>query len=216
MALRRTVLKILILISTGYALVRMLHWTIGFTYFTQLSNLYVAVVVLIQLLDGKKHCVLKYSAAGSIFITFLIYLLVLAPAMPGGMIAAYRQDHYASLCLHLITPALTVADFFLHDTGYQWEKKHIFSAVIPPVVYLCFILLLGGFGFRWGRGSMTGPYAFLNYAAPAGWLGFRPETASYTTLGIGVFYCIMILVLLFLLVGGLFLALAKRRSIRFS
>lgn len=212
MAFRRTVLKILILFSTGYAILRMLHWAIGFTYFTQLSNLFAAAVVLIQLLGRKNRCLLKYSATVSIFMTFLIYLLVLAPAMPGGFFAAYRQDHYASLCLHVITPVLTIADFLLHDTDYAWEKKHIFYAILPPVGYLIFILLLGGFGFRWGMGNMTGPYLFLNYGAPAGWFGFRPETANYTTLGIGVFYCILVLVALFLLAGWLFLALAKRRK----
>jgi hypothetical protein len=41
-----------------------------------------------------------------------------------------------------------------------------------------------------------------------------PETASYTTLGIGVFYCIIVLLLLVLLIGWLFLALAKKTARR--
>ena len=206
---RRNILKILILLSTGYAIIRMLHWRIGFTFFTQLSNLYAAAVVLLQLVSGKRHRVLKYSAAVSIFITFLVYLLVLAPMMPGGILAAYRQDHYASLCLHIFTPILTIADFFLNDTGGVWERKHILSALLPPCAYLFFILVLGKLGVRWGAGNMSAPYLFLNYAAPAGWFGFMPETANYTTLGIGVFYCILAMILLFVLVAWLFLTAAK-------
>ena len=206
---RRNILKILILLSIGYAVIRMLHWPIGFTFFTQLSNLYVAVVVLLQLVSGKRLRVLKYSAAVSIFVTFLIYLLVLAPMMPGGFLAAYRQDHYASLCLHIITPVLTIADFFLNDVGGCWERKHILSALLPPCAYLIFILVLGKLGVRWGAGNMTAPYLFLNYAAPAGWFGFMPETANYTTLGIGVFYCVLAMFLLFVLAAWLFLAAAK-------
>ena len=56
----------MILLSTGYAVIIMLHWPIGFTFFTLLSNIYVAAVVLLQLLSGgRKYRVLKYSAAVS-------------------------------------------------------------------------------------------------------------------------------------------------------
>ena len=206
---RRSILKILILLSTGYAIVRMLHWPIGFTFFTQLSNIYAAAVVLLQLVSGKKNRILKYSAAVSIFVTFLVYLLILAPMMPGGFLAAYRQDHYASLCLHIITPVLTIADFFLNDAGGLWERKHVWSALLPPCAYLFFILVLGKIGVRWGAGNMTAPYLFLNYSAPASWFGFMPETANYTTLGIGVFYCIIAMFLLFVLAAWLFLAATK-------
>ncbi|MBR0393357.1 MAG: Pr6Pr family membrane protein [Oscillospiraceae bacterium] len=207
---RRNILKILILLSTGYAVAIMMHWPIAFTFFTLLSNIYVAAVVLMQLLSGgRKYRVLKYSAAVSICITFLVYLFVLAPMMPGGILAGYRQDHYSSLCLHLITPALTIADFFLNDADGVWEKKHVFAALIPPALYLVFILVLGKLGVRWGAGRMIAPYLFLNYEAPAGWFGFIPQTANYTTLGIGVFYCILALLLLFTLIAWLFLSIAR-------
>ena len=60
---RRSILKILILLSTGYAVIIMLHWPIGFTFFTLLSNIYVAAVVLMQLLSGGgKYRVLMVGA----------------------------------------------------------------------------------------------------------------------------------------------------------
>ena len=206
-----------ILLSTGYAFAMLLHWPIGFTFFTQLSNLFTALVVLCQLLLpgwAERLKPWKYMAAVSILLTFLVYLTVLAPIMPGGILAAYRQDHWASLCMHLITPFLTIADFLLHDTDYPWRGRHVFLAAIPPFSWLLFIFVLGGLGLRWGMGNMSAPYPFLNYAAPAGWFGWMPETASYTTLGIGVFYAILAMIPLVLLLGLLLLrcAMAVRRA----
>lgn len=212
--MKRTILKYLILLSTGYAFLRLLHWPIGFTFFTQLSNLYVALTVLFQLIlpDNKLLRPVKYTAVVSIFITFLIYLLILAPMMPGGLSAAYRQDHYASLCLHILTPALSIADFFLNDTDYPWKKRHILYAAVPPVVYFVFILILGKMGVRWGTGNMAAPYLFLNYSAPAGWFGWMPENAGYTTMGIGVFYAVLAMLLLFLAVGAVILRITRSLS----
>ena len=210
------ILRAAILLSTLYAVLMMLHWPIGFTYFTLLSNLFAAAVVLLQLLRGGTGALRlwKYLASVSITLTFLVYLLLLAPRMPGGFLAAYRQDHCASLCLHLITPLLTLADFLLHDTDYPWRRRHVLLSLIPPFAWLLMILLLGQLGLRWGDGSMTAPYPFLNYAAPAGWFGYRPETAGFTTLGIGVFYAVLLMIPLVLLLGALLLAAARRERVR--
>ncbi len=202
-------LRVLILLSTGYATVMMLHWPIGFTFFTQLSNLFVAAVVLAQLLTRDRVPALrlwKYAATVSITLTFLVYLLALAPMVPGGIVSAYAQDHCASFCLHLVTPLLTLADFLLHDRDFPWKKRHVLLSALPPFAWLLMILLLGRLGLRWGPGGvMAAPYPFLNYAAPAGWFGFLPETAGYTTMGIGVFYAIGLLIPLVLLLGALLL-----------
>lgn len=206
-------LRIGILMSTSYAILMLLHWPIGFTFFTQLSNVFTAIVVLLQLLSPpQKQRALrfwKYMAAVSIFLTFLVYLLVLGPIMPGGILAAYRQDHWASLCLHLITPILTITDFLLHDTDYPWRRGHALYAALPPALWLLFIFLLSALGLRWGRGDMTAPYPFLNYGAPAGWFGWMPETAGYTTLGIGVVYAIALMIPVVLLLARLLLAAAR-------
>lgn len=207
--------KALILLSTLYAMARMWHWTIGFTFFTQLSNLFTALVAAIQLYQGLRGrerralTVVKFTATVSICVTFLVYLLVLAPMTPGGIIAAYRQDGWASLCLHLITPVLALTDFLLNDARRQWRFRHVLAATLPPSGYFLFVLLLGALGVRWHSG-MSAPYPFLNYAAPCGWFGFRPDTVGGTTLGIGVFYVMLILLGLFLLVGTLLARLSRR------
>lgn len=195
--------KLAVVISTGYAFFWLAHWPLGFTFFTQLSNLYAALIVL---------AVLKYTASVSIFVTFLIYLTILAPLMPGGIMAAYTQDHWASLCLHVITPAAGIIDFFLNDAPEgRWRKVHIALALIPPVMWLAFILVLGAVGILWH--GMAAPYPFLNYLAPAGWFGWQPSTAGAATMGVGVFYAILAMIALFGLVGGIIFVIAQRISV---
>ena len=62
MNFKRIAFKISVLISTAYAVIMLLHWPIGFTFFTQLSNIYAAAVVLLQQISRKKYPLLKYSA----------------------------------------------------------------------------------------------------------------------------------------------------------
>ncbi len=202
------ILKTGIIISTIYALWRLWHWKIGFTYFTQLSNIFVAVIVLLQMITrSPRLCPLKFAATVSILVTFLVFLLVLAPMDPGGLPAAYGQDHCASLCLHLITPVLAIIDFFVSDRDYPWERKHVLYSLVPPLAYFAFILALGALGFCWK--GMTAPYHFLNYGAPCGWFGYMPETAGIYTTGVGVFYVILAMILAILALGALLLLLMK-------
>jgi hypothetical protein len=206
------------LIVTVYATICMLHWPIGFTFFTQLSNLFAAGVAAFQLaLDGKcqgkaARCLhtLKYMSALSIFVTFLVFLTALSTVDPNGIVAAYLQDHGASLCMHLINPTLVVADFYLHDARTPYSRKHILYGLVPLGLYLLFVLAAGALGLRWPR-EMGAPYPFLNYLAPAGWFGFRPDTFSQTTFGIGVFYTILVMLLLCMILSALQWKLAALR-----
>ena len=204
--------KILILVSTAYAVVNLLHWPIGFTFFTQLSNLFLAAVVLLQLLVPKARFLpgLKFSAAASILVTFLVFLTVLGPVMPGGLPAAYAQDHGASFCLHLLNPALAFFDFFRSDALYPYGKRHARLALVPPFVYFLCILALGRLGLRW-RGDMLAPYPFLDYGSPAGWFGFAAGGDRLWPLQIGAFYAVLVLLLLFYAAARVLLILARRR-----
>ena len=204
--------KLLILASTAYAIVNLLHWPIGFSFFTQLSNLFLAAVVLLQLLLPRARLLsgLKFSAVVSIFVTFLVFLTVLGPVIPGGLPAAYAQDHGASFCLHLLNPALAFFDFFRNDALFPYARRHAALALVPPSAYFLLILALGRLGLRW-RGGMLAPYPFLDYGSPAGWFGFVTDGAGPLPLQIGVFYAMLILLLLFYAVSFVLLFLARHR-----
>ena len=201
--------KLIILLSTGYAILMLLHWPLGFTFFTQLSNLYVAVIVLLQMITTKKLFVWKYTAVVSIMITFLVYLFVLAPVIPGGIIAAYAQDHWASLCLHVITPLASLVDFALNDAPEgTLRSKHIILCTLPPLIWYIFILALGRMGIRW-HGTVA-PYPFLNYEAAAGWFGWNLRVDGDGSVGIGVAYALILMLGLVLGVGFALYEAARR------
>lgn len=206
--------KLLILLSTAYAVVNLLHWPIGFTFFTQLSNLFLAAVVLLQLLAPRLRLLpgLKFSAVLSILVTFLVFLTVLGPVVPGGLIAAYAQDHGASFCLHLLNPALAMFDFFRNDALFPYEKRHALLALLPPFAYFLGILALGQLGLRWGPTGMMAPYPFLDYGSPAGWFGLVVGGSRYFPIQIGVFYAVLALLLLFYATAHVLLSLARRRQ----
>ena len=63
-------------------------------------------------------------------------------------------------------------------------------------------------GVRWG--TMHAPYNFLNYKAPTGWFGFDPNIRSWETLGIGVFYMLVILSIIFIIIGRFFIWLKDK------
>lgn len=205
--------KLLILTSTAYAVINLLHWPIGFTFFTQLSNLFLAAVVLLQLLFPKARFLpgLKFSAVLSIFVTFLVFLTVLGPVVPGGLPAAYAQDHGASFCLHLLNPILAFYDFFRNDALFPYRKRHAALALVPPFGYFLLILTLGQLGLRWGPTGMMAPYPFLNYGSPAGWFGFAAGASAFFPIQIGAFYAVLILLLLFYAAAHALLFLSRRR-----
>ena len=215
MLTRDKVMKLLILLAVGYAVVCLWHWKPGFTYFTQLSNLFAAASVAFQLWAEPRGGVIrhraktvKFAATASVFVTGTIFLLVLAPMEPQGMAAAYAQDHCSSFVLHAVVPVIMLVDFLVNDTDRHYGRLDVLLALVPPVEYLAFMLSLGAAGFRWHE--MAAPYPFLNYKAPAGWFGFRPETADWSTTGIGVAYSIIALLALFVVVGSALLTAANR------
>ncbi len=226
--LQHRIFKYLLIVCVIYAVIMMAHWPIGFTFFTQLSNIFAAVVITIQLTYENKRntddtegyarsvLILKYMASVALFVTFLVFLLFLAPFVPGGYIAAYTQDHCASLCMHLINPILIQCDLFICDRKRDWKSVPVWCSAVPFLVYFLFILTLGLCGFRWrfANGAvLSAPYAFLNYTAPAGWFGFKPETVGMTSTGIGVFYVVIVMTAAVLLIGKyLKVCLCKKRT----
>lgn len=195
-----------------------------FTYFTNLSNLWVDIILFVFLIldavllvskgkkNGKKNWLylIKYVLTTSVMLTFLVYLLLLAPLMPGGILRAYLSNQGGSLCLHFITPLLAIIDFILFDYGYQSKPVHALYASVPPLLYAVFVIIAGQAGVRW-FGTMMAPYNFLNYGAPTGWFGFDLSQMGLESMGIGVFYMIILVFFIFVGVGRLFLLASSHR-----
>lgn len=195
-----------------------------FTYFTNLSNIFIDIMLGIFLVEeikgrGKNTplhknngYLLKFLATLAISITFLVFLLILAPSDKGGFIQAYVRNGCGSLGVHFVGPLLAIVDFCLFDYEYVSNGRHVVYAVIPPLCYVGFVVILNSLGVHWGR--MSAPYNFLNFGAPTGWFGFDLKQMSGESLGIGVFYMVAVLLLIFLGIGKLFLVVKDIRRKR--
>lgn len=194
------------------------------TQFTNLSNIFACVALLISMIydikiyNGrvlKKPNVvyfIKYLSVISIILTFLVFLTVLAPTSTLGFWGAYTKENYGSFCVHIVLPVMAVIDFIIFDYSFETKKIYTLYAIIPPIVYLVVIVILGlGFGMRWGNG-MIAPYNFLNYSSETGWFGFDLSQMSSTSIGIGVAYMIIALCLIFIGLGALLLNLISIRN----
>lgn len=217
------VIKLIAIVSGIYGLFRTIYSIDSFTYFTVLSNILILVVLSIFLIIdinsyiSKKRrkisnrlYIIKFFSTISITLTFLVFLFILAPSFKGGLISAYSWCAWGSFCLHLLTPLLAIVDFLAFDHDYKEGKKDEYYAIIPPLIYTIFIIILGQTGYRWG--TMMAPYNFLNYGAPTGWFGFKPTLSGETT-GIGVVYSIVFLTIIFILIGKLFLFIKDKKLI---
>lgn len=197
-----------------------------FTYFTNLSNIFVDLVLGVFLIQEllalvkKTSCKhsnrayrIKFLATISITLTFLVYMFILAPNTPGGILHAYFAKGAISFCVHFLTPVLAIVDFLLFDYPFQSTKNDALYGVIPPLCYVAFILILSGTGYRWGTNkTMCAPYNFLNYGAKVGWFGFDLSQMGDESFGVGVFYMVVVLVLIFIALGNLYLWLLKLRK----
>lgn len=210
------VIKLIAIISSIYGIIKTYLGWMSFTYFTVLSNIFMLIMLavffirdIIVIIKNKNIIynnllyITKFLATISITLTFLVFLTLLAPTIPGGIIYAYLNNGAGSLCVHFITPILAIIDFLLFDKEYKSNKKHTIYAIIPPLIYVLYVIILGMLGVRWG--NMLAPYNFLNYGAKTGWFGFDLSIIGWESLGIGVIYMIIFLTLLFILLGRLFL-----------
>ena len=132
------------------------------SYFTNLSNLIVAVVLTMLARDTNRggavwHAV-RMDSLVMIAITGLIYAIVLAPdAQVEGL------DIIVNAIKHYIVPIMTVFLWLLVGPRRQVTFVSIFTALIIPITWAVYTLIRGEFISAY-------PYGFLNviaYGLPA-------------------------------------------------
>ena len=192
MGFEKLIYKAGIIVSSGYALFRMRHWLLGYTYFTQISNIFIVFVVACQILCTIAHKReaewlhdLKYLAVLSLFVTLLVFFAASVYTDSSRIIAMYEKDDYSSLCMHFISPILSMLDFFRNDSRRPYSGSIVIKSFLPFAVYMVFIILLGKAGIRWGADKRMAPYPFLNYRGAAGWLGNPISSGSFSLRGTG-------------------------------
>lgn len=222
-------LKIASICASVYGMSMNWEGLFSLTYFTNLSNIAMTCVLVAPLWrlhrqqqqEETHNCSnaaqsrwyrIKFVATLSIFVTFFLYTCFLAPTSSHGFLGAFMQNYGASFATHVVGPLCAVADFFFYDRDFEPRPSELLFGVIPPLVYVAYVCVLSlAFGVRWKQ-TMLAPYNFLNFGAQTGWFGFNPGHVSSTSLGIGVFYFIVVFALIFLGMAAGFLHIMKSRK----
>ena len=154
-----------------------------FSYFTNLSNLLAA-------------CVLLAAASGAAFtrspgFDALRAASALYMALVGLVFGALLRDvdlgdlrPWVNATLHYLMPVVVVADLLLDPPASRLRPGHLLAAMVFPALYLGYTLL---------RGSQVGwyPYPFLNPQQPGGYvqvaLVAAGITVGFVVVGAGLF-----------------------------
>ena len=173
-----------------------------FTYFTIISNFFILVSTFIFLISdigryfnrfinvNRIFFLIRFCSLIAITITGCLFDFVLAPV--GGMDLLASLD---SVCFHVIVPFFSIIDFLVCNITYKIRWKDVFLSLVYPILYLIMIMILSYNGVRWDDGTTFAPYPFLDYNAST-WF----SKGEY----LGVFYWIIILIIVFFLVASFY------------
>lgn len=128
-----------------------------FVYFTIESNLFsmvtAALLVLRPHIDGRAWRVARIAAVVGMTVTFVVYLVALAPILDLSGTA-----YWTDLGFHIAAPLLTLLGWLLFGPRLQFDPHSAGLFVIWPVAWIVVVL---------GYGAQTSwyPYPFLDVVA---------------------------------------------------
>ena len=183
------------------------HFSKRLLYFTSQSNLWIALIFTLILLQPYIKClnnkkikdvfyIIKYVFTVSITLTGFVFCAILAP---GAENDSYNAWTPWSLIVHVVVPTLSIIDFLIDGYFISIKPRDIAFVTLPPLAYVIFSSVLFFLNVDFGRGEPF-PYFFLNYSSPAGFFG-RSDEMPYI---IGSFYWLVALLLLILGIGAIY------------
>lgn len=158
-------------------------WTKGetrrdfFRYYTNLSNLLVAMFFLIRLVvritgnyDGFfGRIVFKelwfFSVTMAIFLTFGIFHFVLVPALKKEQEAGSEfawLNSFPNYCVHYIVPLLSLLDWFLFAERAQLSYSWALIWTVIPLAYVAFAFIRASDGVPIENTTSAYPYDFMD------------------------------------------------------
>jgi hypothetical protein len=160
-----------------------------FSYFTNLSNLFASIVLLLGVSRVGISDQLRYVSVVNMAIVGVVFAVLLRDVDLGSLLP------WVNAVLHYVMPCAVVLDWLLQPPRAKLGLKQIAFCQVFPVIYLAYVLY---------RGHLIGwyPYPFLNPANVGGYAGVGAYAAG---IGIGFFAASV----LFLVVGN---RLGKRAS----
>jgi len=145
-----------------------------FSYFTILSNLFAAVVLIvgaIYLIQRREPTeaedILRGSAVVAMAVVGIVFGLLLSH-LESDLIA------WVNFVTHYLMPVVMVLDWLVQPPKAKLAPKHIWFWIIYPIVYLVYSLVRGA-AVHWY------PYWFLNpHESPGGWRGVMLHSGAIT------------------------------------
>ncbi len=151
-------------------------WYKRLMYFTTQSNVWIGTIhlalIILSFSKGneklsKSFYYCKYYFVVSIAMTGIVFCAFLGPFAD----ESYNAWALYSLIAHVFTPVLSIVEFYLDEHEYKFSKKHLFGALIAPLIYYTLTIVLCIVKFDFGRGDPF-PYFFLDVYSELGMFGF--------------------------------------------
>lgn len=163
-----------------------------FSYFTNLSNIFAAVVMIVGAVflllrrDATlSQDIIRGASVAAIVVVFIVYGILLRDTDLGNL------QPWVNAVTHYVFPLAALADWLLLPPKHTLLARQLGYWLIYPLIYLVYTLI---------RGAIVGfyPYPFLN--------PHSPTTGGYGGVAL---YCVAIFVA-FLVVAWLLAAVARR------
>ncbi len=144
-----------------------------FSYFTNLSNLFAAAVLLIDAIKGlSKHEArvddrIRFASTVNMAVVGIVFAILLRDVDLGALLP------WVNFVLHYLMPCVIVLDWLLQPPYKPIRMQHLLLTLVFPALYLAYVL---------ARGSLTGwyPYPFLNPVNTGGYAGVAGYSAGIT------------------------------------
>ena len=136
-----------------------------FSYFTNLSNLFAAVVLLVsgyRLLVRKQPTELDETTRGTATIAMAIVGIVFGALLTGQDLGSMVP--WVNFVVHYLIPVVMVADWLFQPPRTTMTLRHLWYWLVDPVADLAYSLIRGSF-VDWY------PYWFIDPARAGGWGG---------------------------------------------
>lgn len=163
-ALLRVLLALVALTAMGQQLILHIDAAYSalnfFSYFTNLSNLFAAVALLLSVFPGrgKSRDLIRYVSAVNMTVVGLVFAVLLRNVDLGALLP------WVNYVLHYLMPVAVVLDWWVKPPASGLNSKNLLLALAFPSAYLAYVIV---------RGAHTGwyPYPFLNPVQVGGYGG---------------------------------------------
>lgn len=179
----QVILEVLIVLAASCGMILHSGWTRGevrhdfFRYYTNLSNLLVAMFYLIRLVvrirgsyDGFFGRIVFselwfYSVTMSIFLTFGIFHFVLVPHLrkaPSESSEFKLLHSFSNYCVHYVVPLLSLLVWLIFSKKSELRYEWALIWTVIPLLYVVFALIMGAAGKTIENTDSAYPYDFMD------------------------------------------------------